>query len=129
MIRYGLNMVWSIPNGVTTFAQGTAGADYQLANLCQATNAASWDYKGEVWTIQHSGRGGGYYQIQAPNRKSCNCCDDDTIVGASSNHPGGVNMLLMDGSVKFVKNGINLNTWQSLGTINWGEVIPGDAFN
>ncbi len=129
MQRDGLNMVYTIPNGVTTFPQGTFGADYQLANLCQGTNVRSWDYKGEVWTMHDSGRGGGYFHINAPNRKSCQCCGYDTIITAGSYHPGGVNVLLLDGSVKFVKSGINLLTWQAIGTINWGEVVPGDAFN
>jgi len=31
---------------------------------------------------------------------------DESLIGASSYHPGGVNLLLMDGSVKFAKNGI-----------------------
>jgi prepilin-type processing-associated H-X9-DG protein len=52
----------------------------------------------------------------------------DTIVGASSFHPGGVNLLLLDGSVKFAKNGIAIRTWNALGTISGGESIPGDTF-
>ena len=35
----------------------------------------------------------------------------------SSRHPGGVNLLMGDGSVRFVKNTINLATWRALGTI------------
>ena len=123
----GLNMVYSLSTGVTTFAQGEQDADYKLAALCQATTARSWDFKGEVWTMQDSGRGGGYYHIQPPNRKACNAAGVDTLIGASSYHPGGVNVLLMDGSVKFIKSGINIRAWHGLGTHASGEVIPGDA--
>jgi prepilin-type processing-associated H-X9-DG protein len=42
---------------------------------------------------------------------------------ANSAHPGGVNLLLCDGSVHFVTYGINLVTWRALGTRNGGEVI------
>ena len=121
----GLNMTYSIPSGVTTFPQGERDADFKLAGLCQATTARSWDFKGEIWTFHDSGRGGGYYHIQPPNRKACNAAGEDTIVGASSYHPGGVNVLLMDGSVKFIKSGINIRTWHALGTIDWGEVVNG----
>jgi prepilin-type N-terminal cleavage/methylation domain-containing protein/prepilin-type processing-associated H-X9-DG protein len=38
-----------------------------------------------------------------------------------SNHPGGVNALLVDGSVRFVSDAIALNTWRALGTCSGGE--------
>ncbi|WP_422927435.1 DUF1559 domain-containing protein [Singulisphaera sp. PoT] len=44
----------------------------------------------------------------------------------SSLHPGGVNMVFGDGSVKFLKNTINLNVWPALHTIKGGEIISSD---
>jgi prepilin-type processing-associated H-X9-DG protein len=38
-------------------------------------------------------------------------------------HPGGANVLLGDGSVRFVKQSINLRTWQALCSRSVGEVI------
>jgi prepilin-type processing-associated H-X9-DG protein len=128
MLTDGPHMVYAIPGGVTTFPQGEPDADYKLALLCQATTSRQWDFKGEIWTLQDTGRGGGYFHIQPPNRKACNAAGVDTIVGASSFHPGGVNLLLLDGSVKFAKNGIAIRTWNALGTISGGESIPGDTF-
>ncbi len=49
-------------------------------------------------------------------------------LSASSRHPGGVNALFADGSVKFIKNSINPVTWYNLGTIAGGEVISADQF-
>jgi prepilin-type N-terminal cleavage/methylation domain-containing protein/prepilin-type processing-associated H-X9-DG protein len=43
-------------------------------------------------------------------------------------HPGGLNMAFGDGSVKFIKNSINPNTWWAIQTINGQEVVSGDAF-
>lgn len=40
-----------------------------------------------------------------------------------SNHPGGVQLGLADGSVRFVSDTINLNTWRALGTKGGGEVL------
>lgn len=42
---------------------------------------------------------------------------------ARSRHSGGVNALLADGSVRFVRDTINLQTWQRLGTMDGGEVV------
>lgn len=44
-------------------------------------------------------------------------------VTARSYHTGGVNALLMDGSVRFVTNDIMPATWHSLGTRQGGEVV------
>jgi len=44
-------------------------------------------------------------------------------VTSRSYHPGGVNTVLMDGSVRFVSETINLVTWRALGTRGGGEVL------
>jgi prepilin-type N-terminal cleavage/methylation domain-containing protein/prepilin-type processing-associated H-X9-DG protein len=49
-------------------------------------------------------------------------------VTARSYHPGGVNALFGDGSVRFVKNSIQWQTWRALGSIGGGEVISADAY-
>ena len=43
-----------------------------------------------------------------------------------SDHPGGGNVLLGDGSVRFIKETIYPWTWVALSTRNGGEVINGD---
>jgi prepilin-type processing-associated H-X9-DG protein len=47
---------------------------------------------------------------------------------ADSYHPGGINALLADGSVKFMKDSTNQFTWWGLGTIAGGEVISSDSY-
>jgi prepilin-type N-terminal cleavage/methylation domain-containing protein/prepilin-type processing-associated H-X9-DG protein len=49
-------------------------------------------------------------------------------ITARSYHPGGVNVLFGDGSVKFVKSTVNGNTWRALGTVGGGEVVSSDAY-
>jgi prepilin-type processing-associated H-X9-DG protein len=46
---------------------------------------------------------------------------------AFSYHPGGVNALLGDGSVRFIKSTINLAAFRSLVTLSGGEVISSDS--
>ncbi len=43
-----------------------------------------------------------------------------SIATATSNHSGGVNVGFADGSVKFIKDSVNLPTWWALGTRNGG---------
>jgi len=45
-----------------------------------------------------------------------------------SYHPGGCNVVMCDGSVKFIKNSINLYSWWGLATIAGGEVISADSY-
>jgi prepilin-type N-terminal cleavage/methylation domain-containing protein/prepilin-type processing-associated H-X9-DG protein len=47
---------------------------------------------------------------------------------ARSYHSGGVNMLLGDGSVRFIKDSVDVNTWRALSTTRGGEVISSDAY-
>jgi prepilin-type processing-associated H-X9-DG protein len=68
--------------------------------FCQSTPQAPCNYSGADWA--------------------------DEIYSARSKHSGGVNVLFVDGSVHFIGNGIDLATWQALGSINGGEVLSGD---
>ena len=63
-------------------------------------------------------------------RKDCPKCgpDGSQYSNAQSAHPGGVNALLVDGSVHWIGNGIDPLVWWSLGTRAGGEIIGGDDF-
>ena len=45
-----------------------------------------------------------------------------------SKHPGGMNMLFGDGSVRFLKDSINPGIWFAIQTIAGGEIVSADAF-
>jgi prepilin-type N-terminal cleavage/methylation domain-containing protein len=49
-------------------------------------------------------------------------------ITSRSFHPAGVNALLGDGSVRFLKNGIDGAVWRAIGTVAGGELVGGDAF-
>jgi prepilin-type processing-associated H-X9-DG protein len=49
--------------------------------------------------------------------------NSQNITPSTSEHPGGVNVLMGDGGVRFVRDGINYATWWALGTKSGGEVL------
>ena len=85
------------------------------------------------WLLDSCGKGGGYCHIMTPNTKACwwGTADtnntDNTVISASSYHSGGVNVAMLDGSVKFIKNSINSITWWALATKAGGEIISADS--
>jgi prepilin-type processing-associated H-X9-DG protein len=103
-----------------------------LAAHCQAAPYQAPN-KGTDWLTGVSGKGGGYVHIQTPNKKACyysnsNGSANSSIIGASSNHPGGVNVGFLDGSVRFVKNSVSPTTWWAIATKAGGEVVSADSY-
>jgi prepilin-type N-terminal cleavage/methylation domain-containing protein/prepilin-type processing-associated H-X9-DG protein len=110
--------------------------DFQFMQLCNTVPVSNanqnWQWKGEWW-----GFGGTsiYSHTQTPNRTNCAYKDIGqdgrgtiTMVTASSNHPGGVNVLFMDGSVRFVKSSVSYQAWYAIATPNYGEVLSADSY-
>jgi len=99
-------------------------------------------YSGHAYhsTMPYLGSNISYFHFNTPNGLSCAKAAPLEGVGgdpwggcisaitANSNHPGGVNVGFADGSVKFIKDTINLQTWWALGSRNLGEVISADAY-
>ena len=53
---------------------------------------------------------------------------DGQYENANSLHPGGANVGFADGSVKFIKSTITMNTWWSIGTKANGEAVDGSSY-
>lgn len=120
---------------------GVAGPDYptteELLSTCANPPGAhpphasyggdSWLYAG-FWTTW-------YNHVRTPNSGGLECTTaslaeadirhaaDQGPFGASSNHSGGVNLLLLGGSCRFVSNNVDLRTWRALGTRAGGEIV------
>ncbi|WZO98645.1 DUF1559 domain-containing protein [Isosphaeraceae bacterium EP7] len=117
----------------------TGEAAMALINACKALPPS---------TIGVGGSRGDWYQsypryvnfsmfnhVGTPNTRSCSnnpwgTYGQDVFGSAppTSNHAGGVNIALADGSVRFVKDTVNQQTWWALGTRAGGEVISADAY-
>jgi prepilin-type N-terminal cleavage/methylation domain-containing protein/prepilin-type processing-associated H-X9-DG protein len=123
----GLNLVFDA--GVPE-TPGRTPAQFQQA--CLASTTAVYDQKGTDWMLDDCGKGGCYSMVMTPNTRACwygnSSNTDHTLVGVSSNHSGGVNVTLLDGSVRFIKNSISNLTWWALATKAGGEVISADSY-
>ncbi len=130
--RDGLGQVYRSGINSDTFS-GQLYSDWLAAQACQRNGLTrDWGWKGEWW-IQ--GDRNNYSHTQPPNRRACNYANIGvdgrgtiTMMGASSMHPGGVNVAFMDGSVKFIKNSISYRTWYAIATPNGNEVVSQDDF-
>jgi prepilin-type processing-associated H-X9-DG protein len=119
---------WIDPNGPQDDSNAT-----RMINECEAVNEKttwSWPNKGEWWVYGGGGRGG-YVHLQTPNRKQCFAGwheNGEHMITASSYHPGGVNMLMGDGSVRFVGDNVDRKIWWALGSRDGGERISNTDF-
>ena len=72
--------------------------------------------------------------VMTPNaRKWTHCSNTGSttmapLSNANSFHSGGVNTLMSDGSVRFIKDSVSQPVWWSLGTRAGGEVISSDSY-
>jgi prepilin-type N-terminal cleavage/methylation domain-containing protein len=66
-----------------------------------------------------------YTHVITPNSNSCTNQGDQASAAftPSSAHPGGVNCLVADGSVRFVSDGVDQVTWWAIGSRNGGEQV------
>ncbi len=126
--------------GVNTGQAGALGLVQACNSLPSTTtsvrsngNGYTW-FAGYPWHIAVNA----YLHTGPPNGNSCTWSGDQGgwlsfggplgCVPPSSNHSGGVNIGMADGSVKFAKNSVNLQTWWAIGTRKYGEVVSADAF-
>jgi prepilin-type N-terminal cleavage/methylation domain-containing protein/prepilin-type processing-associated H-X9-DG protein len=125
--------------------QGTQAQNITFLQSCNslpgttpATNSSAngiWWAADYIWyTVINA-----YTSNGSPNSVECNNPSDYFSKSAqqgnptgsappNSNHPGGVNLCLADGSVRFVKDSVGLQAWWALGTRAGGEVISSDSY-
>jgi prepilin-type N-terminal cleavage/methylation domain-containing protein/prepilin-type processing-associated H-X9-DG protein len=120
----------------------TSDADY--ATYCLSLPATTTQFQATKGVRWHYGAPGHsmYNHRRGPNDPNPDCRGglphsnrSDPLwsylslnVATRSNHPGGVQTLMADGHVQFIKNSINLATWQALGSRNGGEVVSADSY-
>jgi prepilin-type N-terminal cleavage/methylation domain-containing protein/prepilin-type processing-associated H-X9-DG protein len=125
--------------------QGSAVNAQAFVTACQTlpsnTVATTDDAFGSQWLLSsdYATANNAYLHFMPPNSISCVGAAgfgvSDTgwggvggAISATSNHSGGVNVGMADGSVKFIKNTVALTTWWALGTRGGGEIISADQY-
>ncbi len=140
--NYALGLEWDDPR----YNMPTGEAEFRTwLQLCAQTAPTStqggdtWKknrgWLGEQWASGMFGRSMGN-TLLPPNPNYPNCAafpwqgdfDATGIFGMSSFHPGGGNVSMADGSVRFLKRTTNERAVWSLGSRSGGEVISNDAY-
>jgi prepilin-type N-terminal cleavage/methylation domain-containing protein/prepilin-type processing-associated H-X9-DG protein len=118
--------------------QGAAGA-MAIVNACRSlppTAVGLGGARGD-WFLMYPAyvNYGVYNHTMPPNTRACSNAHisdwGQDVWGAApptSNHSGGVNMAMGDGSVRFIKDSVGLQAWWALGTRAGGETISSDAY-
>ena len=113
------------------WAVGSNTSEVRANCLAQGANFDDqrWRMRGAGWAWGFMGTGNTYAHIMLPNERSCHDWDGGhdwygrSAMAAGSNHPGGVNVALGDGSVRLVTETVNAEVWWALGTRNGGESV------
>jgi prepilin-type N-terminal cleavage/methylation domain-containing protein len=101
--------------------------------LANPLNWSDWSqYKGLSWLYTSSWEKHLYQHVFPPNTISIpsyntdwfRCSEADSAITPSSNHTGGIQISMADGSVHFISNNIAIETWWAIGTRGSGD-LPG----
>ncbi|WP_240907126.1 DUF1559 domain-containing protein [Paludisphaera rhizosphaerae] len=128
---------FAVGTGNEQTVPGEPGQGYlaQYVRLCIAAVKAGDivvnDTAGLYWASGRTVSGPLNTMLSTPNSTVPDC---GSLTGANgmfamrSHHTGGVNTLLADGSVRFIKDSVNPMTWWSLGSKAGGEIVASDGY-
>ncbi len=133
-----VNAFPSYNSGSYALAQSNLAQCTGLPGTTQADGTATW-VVGFAWALGYPWHWANncYNHYSTPNTISCVTPNDSNSGGyggigsnisPTSGHPGGVNVGLADGSVRFVKNSVGMQPWWALGSRNQGEVLSSDQY-
>ncbi|MFM8272413.1 MAG: DUF1559 domain-containing protein, partial [Gemmata sp.] len=94
---------------------------------CDAAAAGTWNARrGGKWLDGHYGNTlyNHYYTPNLAGKWDCgNASHNKGLSAARSYHSGGVNVVLGDGSVRFVSNSVTIGAWRALSTRSAGDIV------
>ena len=101
--------------------------EHRAVAQCKATTVTDLSMQGYSnvggpWLQQYHSTNQ-YNHVLAPNGRSCMFPPGRIATTANSEHTGGVQLLLNDGSVRFISENVDLGTWRAVGSIDGGEVV------
>ena len=123
-----------MPAGSAGFLAWVAQCATQGRQLGSSARNGKTGKLGEAWSISLPTNSLGSVLLP-PNPPYPNCCTSGTnslnqlgMYTLSSKHPGGANVVMCDGSVKFLKNSTANPVVWALGSRAGGEVLSADAY-
>ena len=119
------------PNNTFRLGQSTGfypATPDEAYTMCEGlTPAQQQQFNGQPWAgapwLQGYHSTTIYFHVGPPNSRSCMYPSGRIGTAARSWHPGGVNVALGDGSVRFVTDSIPLANWRAMGSMAGGEVV------
>lgn len=119
----GVVKSYHVTSAARTLADMASRCDSSLTHADLGQSA----YFGRAWISGWTRTGATYMHLKNPNTNHCHFTltksNGDFAITPSSNHPGGVHLLLADGHATFIHDDINANTWWALGSRNSGDLI------
>lgn len=118
---------------IYSITQGSGLTDRRaFAQLCDRlvpsqAQLTAVTFKGFIWVTGGLGHSQ-YNHVIPPGYPSCMAVPWSAAT-AGSYHDRGVNVLMLDGRVRFVKQAIDPDAWYALGTKSGGEIVGGDAID
>jgi prepilin-type N-terminal cleavage/methylation domain-containing protein/prepilin-type processing-associated H-X9-DG protein len=108
------------PDQFEQFMAECRGIDRARAQISPSSKGQSWLLGDLSYTL--------YNHVLGINENSCtnHGAVQEGAWTAGSFHPGGANVLYVDGHVQYVGQGLSLSVWRALGSRDGGEVVPSD---
>lgn len=87
--------------------------------------------RGSSWLYTVRNQYWGFSTLLTPNQDTdgveCMRYSGQGVFAARSEHSGGVNVSMLDGSVRFVADSVDPIMWSALGSIDGGEIVSTDS--
>jgi hypothetical protein len=135
-------ILWPVSGVNITLDSGNGAGSRAFVQACRTLPSTQtillgnpiFCWQGVAWAgSQFTDMGDAYNHVNTPNGLSCAPANNagngpvspgyNNALTASSQHRGGVMACFTDGSVRFVKDTVDLSVWWALGTRNGGETV------
>jgi prepilin-type N-terminal cleavage/methylation domain-containing protein/prepilin-type processing-associated H-X9-DG protein len=115
-------------------AAGLSNLNTYITTCNGVRNSGATTFQGNdrnsLWASGRCVQGPVFSMLTTPNFTGTDCdySAGGGMMAARSRHSGGVNTMMADGSVRFIKSTVSQQTWWGIGTKAGGETISSDSY-